>query len=200
MLRRHSRRLLLVACLTAVVAAVLANGLFFVAGHRLPPPRQAAVSRAAGTAIAPAPVKETLRPEMPSGIDERRYHKEGVRWLMDEEQVGKPPAWHVLLLKESYEKPRNTIKKVAASLAIVLGLAAALAERKAVHAKEHYFADVHESPEYGESVSIAQELKSRGLVVRVVPGVKPAEGSSKDSSTNDREPEKTPAGTGAGVA
>lgn len=196
MARRCRAVLLLAACVAAVSACLLANGLTFVAGHGClqPTPRQMLVARSAVETLAPAPVKETLAPGMPSGIDDERFQKEGVRWLMDEDQVGKPPAWHVLLLQESYKNPKNTIKRVAASLAIVLGLAAAVAEAKAVHAKDHYFASVHESPEYGESVSAAQDLQRRGLVVRVVPGVSPpSEGSSNGEDNNSREPEKTPA-------
>eukprot|EP00929_Paragymnodinium_shiwhaense_P099851 TRINITY_DN6175_c0_g1_i1.p2 TRINITY_DN6175_c0_g1~~TRINITY_DN6175_c0_g1_i1.p2 ORF type:complete len:220 (+),score=57.13 TRINITY_DN6175_c0_g1_i1:75-662(+) len=190
MLRRNRSGLALAFCAAAACACVLVHGLLFVAGSRLPPQRHVTVARGA-VDIAPAPVKETLRPAIPSGIDDGRFRKEGVRWLMDEEQVEKPPAWHVLLLQESYEKPKNTLARVAASLAMVLGLAVAVAEAKAAHAKEHYFAVVHTAEKYGESVQAAQDLQSRGLVVRVVPAVKSSsEGESKDST---REPEKTPA-------
>eukprot|EP00929_Paragymnodinium_shiwhaense_P110616 TRINITY_DN7779_c0_g1_i1.p1 TRINITY_DN7779_c0_g1~~TRINITY_DN7779_c0_g1_i1.p1 ORF type:complete len:198 (-),score=28.42 TRINITY_DN7779_c0_g1_i1:637-1230(-) len=191
MLRRSRTGLLLALCAATICGSLAIHGLLFVSGHRLPAPRQLAVSRPASPALAPAPVRETLRPQMPPGIDDRRFYKEGVRWLTDRDQVTKPPAWQVLLLRETYRKPSNTLSRVAAGLVAVLGLEVVVAKAKAAHAMENFFSVVHTSDGYGESVRAAQELQHRGLVVRVVPAVQ--RGTDRRKDEDEWEPEVAPA-------
>lgn len=142
----------------------------------------ATLARRAAPALAPAPVRVTA-PSLPTGFDESRFG-EKVRWLMDEDTQA-PPAWNVLLLDKTYERPDNTINRVAAVLAAVLGLTASVALRKARHARDHFFAVAASTPDFGEAVGAAQRLQARGLVVRVAPGPRVPEAGGSDGNFED---------------
>mmetsp|Transcript_17958 Transcript_17958/g.38294 ORF Transcript_17958/g.38294 Transcript_17958/m.38294 type:complete len:224 (+) Transcript_17958:70-741(+) len=129
----------------------------------------AAISMAAASpTLAPAP-KTKENPGLPMGIDKERFG-EKVRWLMDEE-IEKPPDWRVLLLDKTFKSTENTVVRVAACLVAVLGLATGAARGKAQHAHDNFFSVVDTTPEFNEAVRKAKALQSKGLVVRVTPGV-----------------------------
>ncbi|CAK0858377.1 unnamed protein product [Prorocentrum cordatum] len=70
----------------------------------------------------------------PNRWTRRKRYSEGVRWFMDEE-MEKPPDWHVLLLDKTFEQKKNTVAHVAACISAVVGLATVVAMRKTQHAK-----------------------------------------------------------------
>mmetsp|Transcript_79436 Transcript_79436/g.199630 ORF Transcript_79436/g.199630 Transcript_79436/m.199630 type:complete len:205 (+) Transcript_79436:24-638(+) len=134
------------------------------------PWRTYARPRVALSAVAvPAPVKpETAAPGLPLPIDESRYG-EAVRWLMDEDMEGPPPAWNLLLLDKTFEEQSNTLAYVAGCITTVLGLALAVAEQKAAHAQQHHFALLETTPEREEAFRKARALRDMKLLVRVTP-------------------------------
>ncbi|CAK8994325.1 Uncharacterized protein SCF082_LOCUS3888 [Durusdinium trenchii] len=124
------------------------------------------VQRRAAPAVAP--VKPTTAPGMPSSPDPRRMG-EAVRWLMDED-VEKPPEWHVLLLDKTFETRKNTVYRVTSSLMSELPLSLAEARSKAEHARDHLFSVLSTTPEWNKAIRLAQSLQRLSLAVRVVPG------------------------------
>lgn len=168
--KQHSAVGVAAVLVLAATSLAFAN-VGFCAGAAARTATRGLVARSAAPALAPAPVRPVPHPGLPARIDETRFG-ERVRWLMDEDAAAmKPPHWNVLLLDKTYRNPTNTIARVAAVLVSVLSIAAGLAQAKARHAKDHYFSAVHTSRDWAGAIRIAQSLQSRGLVVRVTPGV-----------------------------
>ncbi|CAK0858378.1 unnamed protein product [Prorocentrum cordatum] len=125
---------------------------------------------AAAPTLAPSPTRTSVLPGAPEPLDEKRY-SEGVRWFMDEE-MEKPPDWHVLLLDKTFEQKKNTVAHVAACISAVVGLATVVAMRKTQHAKDNFYSVLQTTEKFSEAVRVAQALQGRGLVVRVAPGAR----------------------------
>merc|ERR1712107_850738 len=94
---------------------------------------------------------------------------EKVMWHLDEDER-KPSSWNVLLLDKTFQKPLNTVSRVASILSSVLGLSGTSATQKAAHAQANFYANLQQTSEWNTAIGTAQALQSRGLIVRVVPG------------------------------
>lgn len=174
----------------AAAALAIAGSLFRIGGHNASAADAAFAASAAPTrrslpglrrqgaawrhrvarpaALAPAPVRpKTDVVGLPEPTDEDRYG-EALRWLMDEEDM-EPPAWNILLLDKTFLEESNTIAYVTGCIVAVLGIAARIAESKATHARENYFALLETVPFQDEAFRKARALRDKGLLVRVTP-------------------------------
>ncbi|CAE8708964.1 unnamed protein product [Polarella glacialis] len=108
------------------------------------------------------------------------------------------PTWRVLLLDKTFSEGSNTVLRVAACLASVLGLGIGISRLKTQQAKDNFFAVVAAEAEWNDAIRKAQLLQRGGLVVRVVPGTSSSRSlSSLEGGFGGKVGEPETAGAGA---
>ena len=127
-----------------------------------------------------APPRPTTIPgtdtDTDEGVDvgppsEEEVRKEGpLEYLEDDETVDRmlDDPFHILLMSETYDLPRITVKYVAGSLQFVLQMPLEDAEDSAVFAKDNGFS-VLGTWSREQCLTFGRELQQRDLSVRVVP-------------------------------